>query len=256
MRDEPVLHPAEIELLRYVDGRLDAAAAAAMAERLREDPELARRVVADRALDAELKAVGALLSDPLIPERLLATTRQPILPIWPLRALAAVVLLTVGLGIGWSARGWYLPVPDNSFVLPLAAADAHRVFVAEVRHPVEVTAAEEAHLVAWLSKRLGGKVQPPPLDSFGYQLVGGRLLPSPRGAAAQFMYEQSSGKRLTLYVVNAPDESGETSFRFANEEGVSVFYWIDRGFGYALIADADRASLLPIARTVYERLDR
>jgi anti-sigma factor RsiW len=35
------------------------------------------------------------------------------------------------------------------------AIAAHRTFSVETRHPVEVGAYEEAHLVQWLSKRLG-----------------------------------------------------------------------------------------------------
>ena len=47
---------------------------------------------------------------------------------------------------------------SGPFATPALAArslEAHRVYVSEVRHPVEVGADEEAHLVQWLSKRLG-----------------------------------------------------------------------------------------------------
>ena len=79
------------------------------------------------------------------------------------------------------------------------AAVAHAVFQPEVRHPVEVTAAQQEHLVQWLSKRLGRPLKVPVLAAQGYELVGGRLLPGDDGARAQFMYQNSaaSGSRST-----------------------------------------------------------
>ena len=118
--------------------------------------------------------------------------------------------------------------------------------------PVEVTASEEQHLVNWLSKRLGAGVRAPDLEPAGFALVGGRLLPgSDGGPAAQFMYEDQSGRRLTLYLRHAQWDSGETAFRDAERVGVSLFYWIDGPFGYALAGDLDRERLLEVARLVY-----
>jgi anti-sigma factor RsiW len=45
------------------------------------------------------------------------------------------------------------------------AIAAHRTFSVETRHPVEVGANEEAHLVQWLSKGLGHRLIVPDLDS-------------------------------------------------------------------------------------------
>src|SRR5690606_10809872 len=45
------------------------------------------------------------------------------------------------------------------------AVAAHAVFVPEVRHPVEVAAAQHEHLVQWLSKRLGARLTVPSLDA-------------------------------------------------------------------------------------------
>jgi len=133
-----------------------------------------------------------------------------------------------------------------------------------VRHPVEVGADQEAHLVAWLSKRLGAPLRVPALDSVGLALVGGRLLPGYSATAsdvdpapvAQFMYQGAKGQRVTLYVRTEARDHGETAFRFAREGSVRVFYWIDRNFGYALsTADLDRAELLRVANLVYKQLN-
>ena len=87
------------------------------------------------------------------------------------------------------------------------AALAHATYSPEVRHPVEVGADQEQHLVAWLSKRLGGDVRAPKLDGEGMALVGGRLLPRRPRPVAQFMYQSAQGRRVTLYVrTEGPDQ--------------------------------------------------
>ena len=59
---------------------------------------------------------------------------------------------------------------------PNDALAAHRLYIGEVRHPIEVRAAE-AHLLPWLSRRLGTTVRAPDLTAFDLTLLGGRLLP-------------------------------------------------------------------------------
>ena len=117
---------------------------------------------------------------------------------------------------------------------------------------MEVGVAQEAHLLQWLSKRLGRKLEAPDLTPFGYRLMGGRLLPGGSGAAAQLMYEDSTGKRLTLYVRAA--DGTETAFRFQQDGDAATFAWIDQGFGFAVTATASREELLPIAEAVYKGL--
>jgi anti-sigma factor RsiW len=132
---------------------------------------------------------------------------------------------------------------------------AHVVYTPEVRHPVEVGAEQEAHLAAWLSKRLGVSVRVPHLSEAGYELVGGRLLPGSSGPAAQFMYQDGRGQRLTLYVRTDGGGSRETAFRYARENNIGVFYWIDGPLGYALSGDLEKPELLKVAQAVYHQLN-
>jgi anti-sigma factor RsiW len=150
-----------------------------------------------------------------------------------------------------------VPAPAPSGVAQLAAV-AHAAFAPEIRRPVEVEAGDEAHLVRWLSTRLGRPVVVPRLDSVGLTLIGGRLLPTaPRGVAAQLMYEDRAGKRLTLYFKRPEAGLGETAFQFAEGRyGTSVFWWSDERFAYALVAALPREELLALARGVHEQLDR
>jgi len=126
-----------------------------------------------------------------------------------------------------------------------------------VRHPVEVGAEQEAHLVQWLSKRLGSTLRPPQLSPLGYRLIGGRLLPGDGdGPVAQFMYEDGGGKRLTLYVARERTGRQETAFRYTQEKELSVFYWIDDQLGYALSASLPKQALGKIADAVYAQLEQ
>ncbi len=131
------------------------------------------------------------------------------------------------------------------------------VYTPEVRHPVEVRADEEAHLVRWLTKRLDAPVKAPNPNALGYRLVGGRLLPAEGASpAAHFMYEDAQGKRVTLYVRRNPSADRSTAFRFTQLGNVRLFYWIDGPLGYALVAEFEREPLLTLANTVYQQLER
>ena len=178
-------------------------------------------------------------------------------PGWIEYARAAVVL-AVGIAIGLAIPMLRpAPAPLTPMVqLPIRAARAHLVYSPEVRHPVEVDAKEQDHLVKWLSKRLDVPLKVPVLTQEGFELLGGRLLPGNDGPVAQFMYQDPAGKRLTLYVT--PTRKGEatlTSFRFAKEGKVSVFYWIDRDCGYALSGELDKTQLARVASSVYRQLE-
>jgi len=178
-------------------------------------------------------------------------------PAW-LDYARAAVLVGAGVAVGL-ALPMLQPAPPNAAVLvtplPIRAARAHMVYSPEVRHPVEVEAKEQEHLVKWLSKRLDLQLRVPLLASEGFELLGGRLLPGIDGPVAQFMYQDPTGKRLTLYVTKPHKGDELTAFRFAQEGKVSVFYWIDRDCGYALSGELDKTQLARVASSVYRQLE-
>jgi anti-sigma factor RsiW len=213
--------------------------------------------------DAELKLLSQALHqlyDPVlgeaVPERLRARRSR-----WPALAIAAgwvVIGLGVGVAAGWQLHAWRVVAPLQADIPGFVkrAAVAHAVYSPEVRHPVEVGADQEQHLVAWLSKRLGAQLKAPQLADIGYHLVGGRLLPGDNGPVAHFMYESKQGTRFTLYVRTDIVGNRETAFRYAAEGNVKVFYWIDQKLGYALSsADIGTDDLQKIANLVYRQLN-
>jgi anti-sigma factor RsiW len=179
-------------------------------------------------------------------------------PPWFSYAKAAMVF-AVGIAVGLATPMLRTVGPGAQTAsvsqLPMRAARAHLVYASEVRHPVEVDATQQEHLVKWLSKRIGVDLKVPVLAKEGFELLGGRLLPGGEGPVAQFMYQDSSGKRLTLYVT--PPHKGDkvTAFRFAQEGPVSVFYWFDDECGYALSGEVDRPALARVAAAVYRQLE-
>ena len=267
MKPQSVPSPIdEDDLHAQADGRLGAARRAEVESWLASHPHEAGQVAAWRAQNALLHRTYDNLLEAPLPARLLDATRRSADSAnrWAVRMAAAVAWLALGGVIGYWIHGDPDIGPNANLLasLPHQAAIAHAVYSPEVRHPVEVGAEQEAHLVAWLSKRLGAPLKPPHLESAGYALVGGRLLPGETtaggGAVAQFMYQEGNGERLTLYVRNDASGSGETAFRYAQEGGIRVFYWLDGRFGYAISSEASActaAELLNIATLVYRQLN-
>jgi len=139
-----------------------------------------------------------------------------------------------GAAAGWTFAEWHSARSASAAGnLAQQAALAHAIYAPEVRHPVEVRAGDRAHLTAWLSKRLQADVRPPQLDAEGFTLLGGRLLPGEALSpgmplpAAQFMYENASGRRITLYVRNAGEQERLLSPLYARVGSVGVFRWIE-----------------------------
>ena len=241
---------SEADLNAYVDGILPVERTAEVEAYLATHPEDAARVAAYRQQNEGLHRIyDAVLDEPL-PQRLTVRSRSP----W-LRYGAAAGWLLLGGSAGWYLHAFTTERNVEAVAWARRAAVAHVVYSPEVRHPVEVGADQEAHLVNWLSKRLGAQLKMPNLNALGYSLVGGRLLPGERGPVAQFMYQDGRGQRLTLYVRTNTDDSRETAFRFAQENNVGVFYWLDRKLGYALSGEVDKSELLRVATAVYRQLN-
>jgi anti-sigma factor RsiW len=246
----------EDDLHAYADNRLAPARAEEVGAAIAREPALAARVVEIRRQNALLReAFDPWLAEAL-PHRLLAAARggaareRPRWQSWG--ALAACVVL--GAGIGWFGRGESLQLAGMPVTFPRQAALTHVLYASDANRPVEVWAAEEQRLVSWLSKRLGFALHAPDLSGMGFSLVGGRLVAGNERPGALFMYENADRQRISLLVRKDGWPSHETAFRYAFEDGVGVFYWIDDDCGYALSGRIDRGTLLSIARVVYGQL--
>lgn len=266
MLTEDILHA-------LVDGRLDANQRAAAEALLAHDPQAQATVARWRQQRALLQGLHSEILREAPPAHLTQAalevdSGQPWSAPWRWGGLAASVLLS--FAVGWFGHGQWRKAelqaqltqhkPTTDFVRQ--ASLAHAVYAPEVRHPVEVGSAEQEHLVKWLSKRLGRPLKVPDLTTQGFELVGGRLLPGDAGdtaVRAQFMFQNTGGERLTLYLgavkgENAGVNAQESAFRFANEGPISSFYWVEQGFGYALSGPVARDKLMQLAQAVYQQL--
>ncbi len=254
-QDSPV---TEEELHAYVDGELPADRKKAVAAWLAAHPDEAAIVAAWLAQAEAIRArYGEVASEP-VPERLkldrIMRQTRPGRSIAALAAAAAIAAFIVGGAAGWMARGASAASPSTSGSITADALEAHKLYVVEVRHPVEVPGNERAHMTAWLTKRLGYAQRIPDLQSIGLKLVGGRLLPGPSGAAALYMYEGSSGERFTLYCAKATEP--ESALRFKAGKQFAAFSWIDQNAGYVVSGPDNRDRLEMVTKTIYEQVDR
>lgn len=162
--------------------------------------------------------------------------------------------LSLGVVLGWQMQH---ALPHNGMP-PMVkhAAVAYVTYASEVSHPVEIQASDEDHLEAWLSKRLGINLKAPKLESVGFTLMGGRLLAGTQGPAAQFMYEDKIGRRLTLYVKTQEMKYDQSAaFEFSQVNEVNAFYWIENGTGYVLSGNLERSDLLKAAEASHQQLN-
>jgi anti-sigma factor RsiW len=256
----PHLPVTEDELHAYVDGELPADRREAVASWLAEHPAEAATVAAWRAQAEAIRARYGGIADEPVPARLKLEQilRGDRSRSWKaIAATAAMVAFIAGGASGWLAHGAtatsVASVAANT-TITADALEAYRLYVVEVRHPVEVPGSERAHMTQWLTKRLGYQQRIPDLSAIGLKLVGGRLLPGPSGAAAFYMYEGPSGERYTLYCSKVA--SPETGLRFEGGKQSAAFYWIDKKVGYVVAGPDQRERLEHITKLIYEQIDQ
>jgi anti-sigma factor RsiW len=247
----------DADLHAYVDGRLAPARAPEVEDALARDPALVARVNELKRQNAGLHEAFDPWLDEAIPQSLLAAATAPAPGEKRWRSLApyfaSAATLVLGLAIGWFGREVVLEQAGTPTTFARQAALTHVLYATDANRPVEIWAPEEQRLVRWLSRRLSLNVHAPDLNSFGFALVGGRLVAGNEKPTALFMYENADKQRLSLQVRKRPG-AGETAFRYAVEDGIGVYYWVDDNCAYALSGQVDRAQMLAIGRLVYGQL--
>jgi anti-sigma factor RsiW len=248
-RDSPV---SVDELHAYVDGMLPPDRKRAVEAWLAAHPEDAARVAEWRALAEVVRDRYGAVADEPVPARFdLAKLTRPHMP-WRAIAAAAVLAALTGGIAGWVGHGVSAPAPTPGEIITAEALSAHKLFTAEVRHPIEVRAAEQ-HLIPWLSKRVGTNLRVPDLKEYSLKLLGGRLLPGPIGPAALFMYESPNGERFTIYC--SKSKKLRMALRYQSGGEVAAMHWVESEIGYVVSGPDDRDRLAKIAQTAYEQME-
>src|SRR5438046_5886208 len=148
---EPNIRVTEDELHTYVDNELPAERRGDVERWLASHPDDAARVQSWRTMAEALHARYDSVIDEAVPKRLdiERLVRQP--RKWVYGAIAATLAAFIaGGGTGWLAHG-VAAAPSVFQSFTVEALDAYRLYVVEVRHPVEVPGNERAHLQQWLT---------------------------------------------------------------------------------------------------------
>lgn len=248
----------ETDLHAFADGFLEGAERERVEAHLAGNPEAARLVADWQTQNDGLRDAFAAYATARPSDLQLITGHRAAKRVaTPHLAMAAAAMLVFMLGGLAGHFGPMLlaraPTMTAMDALPHEARNAYLIYASEVRHPVEVFADQEAHLARWLGKRLAiDDLKVPDLTTLGFKLVGGRLLPVTDKPGALFMYEDETGRRVTVLVARN-EENRTTSFRFASTSGVETFYWIDGDLGYAVTGDISRERLQQIAEACYRQ---
>jgi anti-sigma factor RsiW len=252
-RKSPV---TEDELHAYVDGELPADRCFAVEEWLAAHPDDAARVAAWRLQADAIRARFNNAANETVPARLKIEALLRSGRNWRTIAAAVAALAFLGGGVaGWMARSTtevVAAVGDPTDDLAQRALAAHKLYIGEIRHPVEVGAAE-SHLTPWLSRRIGTTLRLPDFSAFDLKLMGGRLLPGEEAPAALLMYENGSGDRVTFYMSKLAHP--QTAFRYYTSDHVAAIRWVVGEYGYVVSGPADKTRLKELARAAFEQLE-
>lgn len=252
-------HPQPLgpdELVAYIDGELDAQRCQEIEQLAQQDAALTRRIEAFREQSLKLRQAFDPLLDEAVPVRLLRGARARRTP-WAQAAMLAGVL---ALGALAGSLATHLAHAPRILLAQLAphrvehfvhqAQLAYSVYTPDPRRPVEVR--QRSALVTWLSRRMGRDIAAPQQLPYGLQLIGGRLLPgAPQHPAALLMYQDATGRRVTVYLRAMADSTATTEFRIVTEGNVTTLYWVDGNWGYALSGELPRVQLLRVSRALY-----
>ena len=258
---------SDSELNALVDGELDPARQAEIEDWLADNPDAARRVARYRAQNAGLHALYDDILHEELPPKVQGAfeTRRPGVPPWAAMA-AAIALFVVGAAGGWTLRGMDADAGTQVAAAPAPLIDTQELMVRAamahvVNHEDELrtpTRGGPAAIGDYLADRMGKPVRVPSLDSFGYRLVGSRVLPDTDGPAAQFVFADQAGKKVSLYVRGEQADGVDITYALADD--LSMFYWNDSDRSYAMVTRIDdergREALLTAAKAVHGQLSQ
>lgn len=243
----------DIDLLAYADGLLDTdpERKAVVAAYLRKHPAEAAKVrdYIDQN-DAIRQLYDPVLAEP-IPERL-----QAILEHGPEKTLghvaraviAASLLLAAGF-VGWmiGQRGQSELWPGQDFVKQTMTAYGHSSVTSDTDRDNALQEAMQP--LDWLSEQIAVPVQPPDLTPQGFTLVEKQLLTANGPQIAQVTYADPDGRRLSLFLRTRWQEE-VSQFHFAENEDVTMVYWLEGPLVYALVGQLDRQEMAVVVQAL------
>jgi len=247
----------EDDLHAYVDKQLSTEKIEAVEALMRKSPEVALKVQQWQQQNESIAILFNKNEFSEIPERLNieqinlkqnnnSSKSHP----WVYSMVASLLMLVSG-SIGWFAHSISKPNYQNNSSFVSSAISAHQVFSVEKLHPVEVGAEKQDHLVAWLSTRIDHPLKVPQLQEYGYSFLGGRLLSMQKGSpAAQFMFENKKGQRITWLISKNPAYR-DRELILKEEGDVNAYYWMDSKVAYSVTSEINHEELQRLSQAIY-----
>lgn len=243
----------EADLQAHVDGRLISERAGEVEAWLREHPQDAARLAAYRDQNDVLRSALDSIADEPLPHALDLRLWHRDRSGWRLNpglrtaGIAALVLLSGATG--WGLRSWTTPPTVGTAALAREAASNYAVYASDAARPVELAASDRSALDDWFSKRLSRPIRAPDLQRAGLALIGGRLVATAHGPAGLYLYRDSAGRRIALYV-RPMEVDGTDHMKPRLEDGVAGWTWADKGLGFGVFGAASGIDLRSAAALV------
>ncbi len=251
---------SEHDLHAYVDGELDAETHLEVEKWIAANPDYRDEIEHWKKQRELLKAefdpvLGEPISDQLV-ALLKRYMNKRTYPLWGTIA-ASLLLFVSGVIVGWGGYHLRSTYSTQHAIWPdlaVQAISAHVVFTQDKGRPVEIRAESQGQNLRWISKRFGRKLPTPDLSKLGWSLIGGRVLPLEDRAAAQFMYQNEAGKRLTIYI-GLGEQGQSADYHFWRKGDVGCYYWFEGSVGFAVTAEIDKSELKKISELVYDHFE-
>ena len=255
-RDSPV---TEDELHAYVDGELPADRTGGRGW-LASSPGDAARVAAWRAQAEAIRArYGAAVDEPVPTTRARRAQAGSGATDAPGRiaAAAAVVAFVVGGAAGWMARGASAAAPSTVDLFTSDALDAHKLYIGRgAPSRSRCQAASEAHLLPWLSRRVGTTSARARSRAIGLKLWAARLLPGSDRRGRCSCTRARSGERFTIYCSQGSTRR-ETAFRYDGSDSFGAVLLGRRQDTPGWSAGPnDRERLEKVTKAAYEQVEK
>jgi anti-sigma factor RsiW len=276
------------EVFAYVDNCLAPDDRQAFEARLREDPDLRRRVAQWEAQNSAIRvAFGAPASVRSAPD--LGGTANENLPVWMASAIQARRSVALARAAGEARADPLRAAPTKSLRIPsvvrsaprsvgrrmaaiagLAAVllvvsapsgpappqsrlmeaglAAYRAFAATADVPVEFATRDPQALAKWLAPQFARGIDVPRFSSTALTLLGGRIAPGTTASAAFLVYADRGGKRVGL-LIEPLDAPAPSGSTWRETDGVSLAAWTDAGAGYAAVG-SDSAPMAELMRRI------
>jgi len=246
-------HIRDEELHAFIDGELDAARNAEVADAARDDAALMEQITAFRADKAMLSDVYAPLIDQKLPaewlKQIRGGDRRRRSNWWaPITAIAAsIVLLIAGLST-------YRGLPANGEEAIVREALAARADMLESNQVVAVASpAETGNVDHILAAALKMHVKAPDLSRMGYKLETVRVYGNvPGGESVELRYRDARSRNFALYVRHPSSGVRFDQYRSA---GLRVCIWQDDVLGTVMTGPISAAEMQRLASLAYTGLE-